>query len=103
MRRALTLVSIAMALTVLSTLPPSTATDPARASVELARSNDDVESPVGQIIPKPNSGAAPQDAGDRGGALQLALLGLLVLFFAFAAWRVRLTVRRARQATTAST
>lgn len=93
----------ATALTVLAPVSTSTAaTDPVRASVELARSNDDVESPVGQIIPKPNSGTAPQDAGDRGGALQLTLLGLLVLFFAFAAWRVRLTVRRARQATTPS-
>jgi uncharacterized protein HemX len=31
------------------------------------------------IIPRPNSGAEPQEAGDRGGALQLGLLGLLVV------------------------
>jgi hypothetical protein len=32
-----------------------------------------------RIIPRPNSGHPPQDAGDRGGALQFALLGLIVL------------------------
>ena len=31
------------------------------------------------IIPKPNSGAAPQEAGDRGGALQLGVLALLLV------------------------
>jgi hypothetical protein len=30
------------------------------------------------IIVKPNSGAAPEDSGDRGGWEQLALLGLMV-------------------------
>lgn len=30
------------------------------------------------IVPDPNSGTAPADAGDRGGWAQLALLGLLV-------------------------
>lgn len=35
------------------------------------------ESPVGEIIPKPNSGKAPEDAGDRGGSLQVGLLGLI--------------------------
>lgn len=32
-----------------------------------------------QIIPRPDVGAEPEEAGDRGGALQLALLGLLVV------------------------
>ena len=32
-----------------------------------------------RIIPRPNSGHDPEDAGDRGGALQLALLGLIVV------------------------
>jgi hypothetical protein len=32
----------------------------------------------GDIIPQPNSGAEPEDAGDRGGALQTALfIGLV--------------------------
>ena len=32
------------------------------------------------IIPKPGSGVSPESATDRGGALQITLLGLLVLF-----------------------
>lgn len=35
------------------------------------------EDPV--IIPEPNSGVAPEEAGDRGGALQLGILGGLVV------------------------
>ncbi len=33
--------------------------------------------PVQHIIPRPNSGQKPEDAGDRGGSLQLGLLGLV--------------------------
>ena len=32
-----------------------------------------------RIIPRPNSGHEPTEAGDRGGALQLAVLGLIVV------------------------
>ena len=32
-----------------------------------------------RIIARPNSGTAPKDVGDRGGAAQLALLGLVVV------------------------
>ena len=32
------------------------------------------------IIPKPGSGVAPESITDRGGALQITLLGLLILF-----------------------
>jgi hypothetical protein len=34
--------------------------------------------PGDDIIPEPNSGRAPEEAGDRGGALQVLLLVLLV-------------------------
>jgi hypothetical protein len=34
--------------------------------------------PTQDIVPAPNQGAEPEDAGDRGGALQLGLLALLV-------------------------
>ncbi len=34
--------------------------------------------PGGDIIPRPNSGEAPEDAGDRGGALQGALFFIVV-------------------------
>lgn len=42
-------------------------------------SDDGPQVPTGEIVPKPNSGEAPDDAGDRGGALQLALLGGIVV------------------------
>jgi len=35
-----------------------------------------------QIIPRPDSGTQPQEAGDRGGTLQLGLLTLLVVVIA---------------------
>ena len=37
------------------------------------------DSPVGEIIPKPDSGQEPEEAGDRGGSLQVALLGLIAV------------------------
>ena len=37
------------------------------------------DDPGGHIIPRPNSGEAPHEAGDRGGALQLLILGLVVV------------------------
>lgn len=59
---------------------------------------DEGDGPLPGIIPKPNSGSAPTDAADRGGALQLALLGLIVLFFAIAVVSIRRQVRNARPA-----
>ena len=38
-----------------------------------------VAAPTQDIVPRPNSGAAPQEAGDRGGALQLGVLALVVV------------------------
>lgn len=35
--------------------------------------------PSQDIIPKPGSGEAPSEAGDRGGALQLAVLAVIVV------------------------
>jgi hypothetical protein len=37
------------------------------------------DAPGQHIIPRPNSGAEPDDAGDRGGALQLAVFGAIVV------------------------
>jgi hypothetical protein len=47
------------------------------------------------IIPRPDSGRAPDEAGDRGGALQLGLLALIVVAVAFA---VAMLVRESRRA-----
>jgi uncharacterized protein HemX len=37
------------------------------------------EVPTQEIVPQPDSGAEPTEAGDRGGALQLGLLALVVV------------------------
>jgi hypothetical protein len=37
------------------------------------------DAPEQHIIPRPNSGTPPQDAGDRGGALQFLVLGAIVV------------------------
>ena len=62
-----------------TTVPPTTTT-----------AGDDGPSPVPRIIPLPNSGEAPRDAGDRGGWLQVSLfwflLGALALI-ALLIWR----------------
>jgi hypothetical protein len=50
---------------------------------------------VPHIIPRPNSGHAPTDAGDRGGALQLTVLGVVVVALAAGVLHV---VRQSRQA-----
>jgi uncharacterized protein HemX len=58
------------------------------------------DSSVGQtksVIPKPNSGSAPTQIGDRGGAGQIAVFGLLILALAIiGAVIVRSTIRNAR-------
>jgi hypothetical protein len=50
--------------------------------------------PDQDIIPDPNSGQPPSEAGDRGGALQLALLALIVIGVGVVAWRIAVSARR---------
>jgi len=52
--------------------------------------------PTRDIIPEPNSGAEPEDAGDRGGALQTALFIGLIAAVAGAGWFLVAQSRRAR-------
>ena len=52
--------------------------------------------PVQHIIPRPNSGQKPEDAGDRGGSLQLALLGLVCVVLAGGTLHVIRLSRKAR-------
>ena len=75
----------------LGLLVPSTAAaqDPTTSSTTL------VEVPSQDIVPAPNRGEEPQEAGDRGGALQLGLLALLV---AVVAGAVVILVRQSRAA-----
>tara|TARA_Y100000996_G_C22316043_1_gene558261 strand:+ start:43 stop:372 length:330 start_codon:yes stop_codon:yes gene_type:complete len=75
--RALTVVGILIAFLALNC-----------ASIGIAHAQDDNGDGVkvyqydegNSIIPKPGSGIAPESITDRGGALQITLLGLLVLF-----------------------
>lgn len=52
--------------------------------------------PTQEIVPKPNSGTAPEEAGDRGGALQLGLLALVVGAVGLAVANLVRQSRRAR-------
>lgn len=55
----------------------------------------EADQPAGGIIIRPNSGVAPDDPGDRGGALQLTLLALIVGFVGVAFFSVRRSSRKA--------
>lgn len=52
--------------------------------------------PTQDIVPRPNSGHAPAEAGDRGGALQLLILALVVAAVSGAIWHLARQSRRAR-------
>jgi uncharacterized protein HemX len=52
--------------------------------------------PTQDIVPRPNSGHAPAEAGDRGGALQLLILAVVVAAVAGAIWHLVRQSRRAR-------
>jgi hypothetical protein len=72
---AAVLVTVAACLVPAATVPADvTAGD----TSGTAPSTTEAPEPPG-IIPKPNSGAEPDDAGDRGGGLQSAVFGLIVL------------------------
>jgi hypothetical protein len=68
---------------------PASAQDPSSTTTTFA------EVPAQDIIPAPNAGEEPGDAGDRGGALQLAILALVVLAIGAA---ITVLVRQARRA-----
>ena len=54
-----------------------------------------VEVPAQDIVPQPNTGEAPHDAGDRGGARQPTVLVLVVLAIGAV---VAMVVRQSRRA-----
>lgn len=54
------------------------------------------EVPTGEIIPRPNSGTPPEEPGDRGGALQIGILLLVLLAIAGAVLGLVRQSRRAR-------
>ena len=86
------LAAIALLLTALAVGPaPAAAQDDTENPVTIS----EADQPVGGIIVKPNSGAPPQDAGDRGGALQVTLFALIVAFAGVAFFSIRRSSRRA--------
>lgn len=52
--------------------------------------------PGEEMIPEPNEGRPPEDAGDRGGILQLAVLMLILAGVGIVAWRIVHESRRNR-------
>ena len=51
--------------------------------------------PTQEIIPEPNAGHAPEEAGDRGGSLQLLVLVLVLAGIGGVAFHVTRQARRA--------
>lgn len=84
--RLLLLVLLAWSLQV----APASAQDPGSTTTTLAQVPDQ------DIIPEPNAGEAPHEAGDRGGALQLAILVMLVVAIGGAIFLVVRQSKRAR-------
>jgi len=76
MRRPLPTALLALVVAVALALPASVV-HPAVAGAQDTTTTSAV--PTGDIIPEPGSGQEPDDAGDRGGALQTALFVGLVL------------------------
>jgi hypothetical protein len=75
-----------------TTVPGGPADDP-----DGDASTDDAPVPGGHIIPRPNSGREPEDAGDRGGALQVTVfLSIVAGLGAIGALAAR-DVRRAKR------
>lgn len=55
---------------------------------EMITTVNDVPPDAGRIIGSPQPGPSPQNHGDRGGLLQLATLGALVMSLGFIMWRI---------------
>lgn len=62
---------------------------------EMITSVNDVPQNAGRIIGSPQPGPSPQNHGDRGGLLQLATLGALVMSLGFIMWRIIRTAKTA--------
>ena len=108
--------SVSLALLVAAALTILSAAAPARAAVAAVASGgsvpaaaqqpeddpdgdpstDDAPLPGQDMIPEPNSGRPPSDAGDRGGALQGVVLLLIVIGVGVIAGLVLRESRRAR-------
>jgi hypothetical protein len=79
-RRALRIVAVALLLAGVPGVLPATAAAAGPAQTTTSEQTT-TTAPAGQpdIIPEPNSGEAPDDAGDRGGALQTVIFVVMLL------------------------
>jgi hypothetical protein len=78
--RRLLLVAVAAVVAAALLAPsPVLAQDPGQRTVDGSIDTSGEPLPEPHIIPRPNEGHEPVDAGDRGGSLQLGLLALMVL------------------------
>jgi len=91
MRRPLATALLALVLVVGLAVVPGPA--PALAADDTTTTS---QVPTRDIIPEPNSGVEPQDAGDRGGGLQTALFVAIIVVVAGAGTWLALQSRRAR-------
>lgn len=83
-------VLLAFVVCLLSATPASSEETPGSSdSTEIIKVDDG-----SGIIPKPGSGTPPSRPTDRGGALQLGLLGLLILFPVVAIVSIRRQAKR---------
>jgi hypothetical protein len=92
-RRAVAVVVLLAAVLTLSGASTARAQDEPGDPASTSTTLDDGTLP--HIIPQPNSGRPPTEAGDRGGALQLGLLALIVVAVGTI---VGLAVRESRRA-----
>lgn len=74
----------------------SSAVSPVATAQERDSSTTVTQVPTRDIIPRPNQGVAPHDAGDRGGAAQLALVVAILGGLATIAFLATRESRRAR-------
>jgi uncharacterized protein HemX len=89
------LLVLALALAAIAPLAPASSA----AAQDSPTTTSVVEVPAQDIVPRPNSGHEPTEAGDRGGALQLGILAIVVVAIGAAVLHLRRQSQRARAAT----
>jgi len=82
---------VSVVLAVAMHAAPASAQEPSSTSTTLT------EVPDQDIIPAPNTGEEPHESGERGGALQLAILALIVVAIVVAIALIVHQSRRARE------
>ncbi len=87
------LVALAVLIAGLAAVPASVSAQDDTENPVTVRESD--QQPVGGIVVKPNSGTPPENAGDRGGALQVILFALLIGFGVIAVFSIRRSSRKA--------